>query len=435
MIGKILSKLPKGANLDDLAWAKRHRFIVYTLYFQVPFLIIVSLPEHSTTKVRLVDIGIQFAFCLAATLIKARRLATITTSLGLLWAGAALVHITHGMPDFHFYFFVLLAIVALYEEWTPYLLSIGFVLVHHILLGLFWPNSVFYTSYERANPIGWALIHAGFISGAVAVQIVFWSFSDALRSQSTALLEKSAFEEKQRYELQLEKEKSDREAIELRSQEAERARRDQIEIASQASGLLAGSDQIRANIDAVAGAIREMELTITGIAHGANRAAEVAHDAAGIVGKTSMTLDRLDKNSANISQIVVTITEIAEQTNLLALNAAIEAARAGEAGKGFAVVANEVKALAAATARATADIGAMAISMTSDTSAASAAFLEVTETVSEIGRLQGEIAVSVDSQVASTNEIAQTVDDVVKTTIEINTRIASLQNAKGKSLA
>lgn len=77
--------------------------------------------------------------------------------------------------------------------------------------------------------------------------------------------------------------------------------------------------------------------------------------AKGIVADSSALVGDLQQGAQRMTEFIRVIRELADQTNLLALNAGIEAARAGEEGKGFAVVAEEIRRLAAQSAKASED--------------------------------------------------------------------------------
>jgi methyl-accepting chemotaxis protein len=138
-------------------------------------------------------------------------------------------------------------------------------------------------------------------------------------------------------------------------------------------------------------------------------------------------VDELGAVAASVGSVVDLISGIAGKTNLLALNATIEAARAGEAGRGFAVVANEVKVLAAQTARATGDIGGRITAVRESAGRTIALIRGMTERIAIVEQRGGAIADSVQRQGDVIERMNQNLVEAATSIAEVAGGMAELQ--------
>jgi methyl-accepting chemotaxis protein len=199
------------------------------------------------------------------------------------------------------------------------------------------------------------------------------------------------------------------------------------------TAVAATSEQATANMQTVAAATAELTASAREIGTDVNRSAEIARAAVARVDSAGRTISSLSTATERIGEIVELINAIAAQTNLLALNATIEAARAGEAGKGFSVVAQEVKSLAAQTARATEDISKSIVEVQSTTKAAVDAVTAIGGVIAEVDQITSHVAQAVDAQTAATDEIARNVEQAFAGIRDITGHIHGVTNNAGET--
>ena len=117
-----------------------------------------------------------------------RRARSAIASLGLITSSAVLVQFSGGLVEAHFYYFVVLIVIAIYEDWIPYVLAVLFVIVEHGVGGQLYPAAVFNDQYAIAHPWVWALIHAGFITLMSIALVAFWNIRERMRVRSEIVL-------------------------------------------------------------------------------------------------------------------------------------------------------------------------------------------------------------------------------------------------------
>ena len=207
------------------------------------------------------------------------------------------------------------------------------------------------------------------------------------------------------------------------------------QVSSASQSLSDGSTNQAASIEEITSSIADISNQTTHNAENAKKARDITAATrdevqTGVSQMKEMTsaMGEIQTSSEEITRIIKTIDDIAFQTNLLALNAAVEAARAGIHGKGFAVVAEEVRNLAARSAKAAAE--------TADLIQSSNDRVKNGSTIAE--KTSDSLEKIVDGTITAAdllNNIADASNNQATALLQISTAISQIDNVTQKNTA
>ena len=184
LIARVRESLPQGRTLSPAAWERRHLGILVLLVLHAA-----GLAAYSILSGRGLLHSVGHAAPLAAFALVAadrrigRKLRAALASLGLVTASALIVHVSGGLIEAHFHFFVVVAVITLYEDWLPFGLAFVYVVLHHGSVGILDSSGVYNHAGAQAHPWRWAALHGIFVIAAGAANVVTWRLNEDERAR------------------------------------------------------------------------------------------------------------------------------------------------------------------------------------------------------------------------------------------------------------
>lgn len=174
---RMTSLLPHGRGLPTEDWAARHALMCWVLALHLPAIVGCAVWQERGPLHGVVAASPPMLLFAAAVLPGVRRVRALAASLGLLCCSVVFVHLSDGLTPMYFHFFVVVALIALYEDWSVYLLAITFVFVANLAIG-----SIVTPDAARTHNT-WLLagLHAAFIFALACAQVVFWHYNEQSR--------------------------------------------------------------------------------------------------------------------------------------------------------------------------------------------------------------------------------------------------------------
>lgn len=195
--------VPYGGALPEEVWRSRFRFLVGLTWFHALVIAMVgpalgwnrelsfhAFLDDDFALHTVAEGSIVGLFALVASWRRlGRTIQATAVGFGLLSSSAILVHLSGGVIELHFHFFVMLAFLALCQDWIPYLLAVAFVAVHHGVVGVLFPRAVYNHQSAYDAPWTWAGIHAGFVLCSCVGSVVAWRYNERAFAQTALILE------------------------------------------------------------------------------------------------------------------------------------------------------------------------------------------------------------------------------------------------------
>jgi signal transduction histidine kinase len=192
--------LPRGNTLDDETFRRRHLLLCWVLALHVPALFAFGLWQGFGVQHSAVEVAVPLACLAFARLARNRRVAAFFVTAGLVYCSSALVHLSNGTIEAHFHFFILIGLIALYQDWVPFVWNVAFTVLSHGLGSALASDAMFNHPAAQQRPWTWAVVHGAAVLAACVGEIVFWKNTEREQERNVALVASMAAAEAEQRE-------------------------------------------------------------------------------------------------------------------------------------------------------------------------------------------------------------------------------------------
>ncbi|WP_432508957.1 methyl-accepting chemotaxis protein [Halorubrum ezzemoulense] len=213
-----IENTPNGKEIPDETFKRRHIGVLAFTLALLPFVFGVSrmVGAESITGAELpvipmlhsvVGSGMVLGLVVTAAVpALSRRVRAATGAVAFMAQASVLAYFTGGFIEAHFLYFVGVGVVALYEDWVPFAITIGYVAIQHSVFGLIEWFTVYNHQAAMANPIVWGGIHAVGVLMLAGTITFLWQSLAIQRQQAREKVQEKLEEAKQARDRAKEKE-------------------------------------------------------------------------------------------------------------------------------------------------------------------------------------------------------------------------------------